>query len=64
MNDKLPLSRIASSIFLIIEDGTHEIAPDLAYKRMAMVNVVFMESPAAATRNGLGRYRIPELPWG
>jgi glyoxylase-like metal-dependent hydrolase (beta-lactamase superfamily II) len=31
-------------------DGTHEVAPDLAYKRLVMVNVVFYGLPAAGDR--------------
>src|SRR5688572_7521281 len=29
------------------EDGTHEIAADLAYKRLAMVNVIYYGTPQA-----------------
>jgi glyoxylase-like metal-dependent hydrolase (beta-lactamase superfamily II) len=32
------------------DDGTHEIAPDLAYRRLAMVNVVFFGAPHAGDR--------------
>ncbi len=32
------------------EDGTHEIAPDLAYRRLAMVNVVFYGMPHCGDR--------------
>lgn len=32
------------------DDGTHEIAPDLAYKRLGMVNVVFYGLPGAGDR--------------
>jgi len=35
---------------LIRDDGTHEIAPDLAYKRLAIVNVVFYGRPGARDR--------------
>ena len=31
-------------------DGTHEIAPDLAYRRLVMVNVVFVGRPGAGDR--------------
>src|SRR3954449_13539190 len=31
-------------------DGTHEIAPDLAYRRLAIVNVVFVGLPGAGDR--------------
>ncbi len=46
------------------EDGTHEIAPDLAYRRLAMVNVIFYGAPHSGDRGwvlidtgvpGLGR---------
>jgi glyoxylase-like metal-dependent hydrolase (beta-lactamase superfamily II) len=33
------------------DDGTHEIMPDLAYKRLAMVNVVFYGAPNAGEGN-------------
>ena len=32
------------------EDGTHEVAPDLAYKRLVMVNVSFYGVPGAGDR--------------
>jgi len=32
------------------DDGTHEVAPDLAYRRLAIVNVVFFGRPRAADR--------------
>jgi glyoxylase-like metal-dependent hydrolase (beta-lactamase superfamily II) len=32
------------------DDGTHEIAPDLAYRRLAIVNVVFYGLPGAGDR--------------
>ncbi|KAA0677251.1 MBL fold metallo-hydrolase [Roseomonas genomospecies 6] len=32
------------------DDGTHEIAPDLAYRRLAIVNVVFVGAPGAGDR--------------
>lgn len=32
------------------DDGTHEIAPDLAYRRLAIVNVVFVGLPGAGDR--------------
>jgi glyoxylase-like metal-dependent hydrolase (beta-lactamase superfamily II) len=35
----------------IRDDGTHEIAPDLAYKRTAIVNVVFWGQRGAGDRN-------------
>ena len=32
------------------DDGTHELAPDLAYRRLAIVNVVFVGAPGAGDR--------------
>jgi hypothetical protein len=32
------------------DDGTHVIAPDLAYRRLALVNVVFLGQPGAGGR--------------
>src|SRR5688500_3323529 len=32
------------------DDGTHEIAPDLAYQRLAIVNVVYVGRPVAGDR--------------
>jgi len=32
------------------DDGTHEVAPDLAYKRLAIVNVAFYGLPGAGDR--------------
>jgi glyoxylase-like metal-dependent hydrolase (beta-lactamase superfamily II) len=32
------------------DDGTNEIAPDLAYRRLAVVNVVFVRFPGAGDR--------------
>jgi len=34
----------------IRDDGTHEVTPDLAYKRLAIVNVVFYGTPGAGDR--------------
>ncbi|MER2253445.1 MBL fold metallo-hydrolase [Methylorubrum podarium] len=33
------------------DDGTHAIAPDLAYRRLVLANVVFVGSPGAGDRN-------------
>ncbi|BAU93110.1 metallo-hydrolase/oxidoreductase [Methylorubrum populi] len=33
------------------DDGTHEVAPDLAYRRLVLANVVFVGSPGAGDRN-------------
>lgn len=32
------------------DDGTHEVAPDLAYRRLVLVNVVFVGRPGAGDR--------------
>ena len=32
------------------DDATHEIAPDLAYRRLAIVNVVFLGPPDVGDR--------------
>jgi hypothetical protein len=32
------------------DDGTHVIAPDLAYRRLALVNVVLLGRPGAGDR--------------
>jgi hypothetical protein len=32
------------------DDSTHEVAPDLAYRRLAIVNVVFFGIPGAGDR--------------
>ena len=34
------------------DDRTHEIADDLAYKRLAIVNVIFFGEPAQPIVNG------------
>jgi glyoxylase-like metal-dependent hydrolase (beta-lactamase superfamily II) len=34
-----------------LDDGTHEICPDLAYHRLAIVNVMFFGMPGAADRH-------------
>jgi len=40
------------------DDGTHELAPDLAYQRLAIVNVVFVGPPGAGAHgNHLRRSR-------
>jgi glyoxylase-like metal-dependent hydrolase (beta-lactamase superfamily II) len=35
----------------IRDDGTHEVVPDVAYQRLALVNVVFFGYPGAGDRN-------------
>ena len=34
------------------DDGTHVIAPDLAYRRLALVNVIFLGRPGRVTESG------------
>lgn len=34
------------------DDGTHEICPDLAYRRLAIVNAVYFGNPGPATAGG------------
>jgi len=42
------------------DDGTHEVAPDVAYKRLAIVNVVFVGLPPPGI--GIGCWSIREFP--
>lgn len=50
MNDKLPLHEESiTDLPHLPHDGTHEIAPDLAYRRLAMVNVIFQGGHGAGT---------------
>lgn len=50
MTQQIPLDEIARADSGAGEDGTHEIAPDLAYRRLLMVNVVFVGNPDAGDR--------------
>ena len=51
MADQVPLSRAASAVDPVLDaahdDHTHEIAPNLAYRRLGIVNVVFYGGPDA-----------------
>ncbi|MFC7398305.1 MBL fold metallo-hydrolase [Chelatococcus sp. GCM10030263] len=54
MVEQIPLSDGASALDPTFDaardDNTHEIAPDLAYRRLAIVNVVFFGPPGAGDR--------------
>ena len=54
MAEQIPLSQDASAIDPEIDaarhDHTHEVAPDLAYRRLGIVNVVFVGPPRAGDR--------------
>ncbi|HEY8579290.1 MAG TPA: hypothetical protein VIL72_05345, partial [Beijerinckiaceae bacterium] len=54
MSQQIPLSPEASAIDPLIDalrdDHTHEIAPRLAYRRLAIVNVAFVGEPGAGDR--------------
>lgn len=41
MAQQVPVGDEALAGFVIPEEGTHEIASDVAYRRLALVNVVF-----------------------
>ena len=51
MADQVPLTRAASAVDPVIDaardDRSHEIAPDLAHRRLGIVNVVFYGRPDA-----------------
>ncbi|GGE09226.1 MBL fold metallo-hydrolase [Aureimonas endophytica] len=55
MVQQIPLPAEASAIDPVLDaaraDHTHEIAPDLAYRRLGLVNVVFVGRPGAGDRN-------------
>jgi glyoxylase-like metal-dependent hydrolase (beta-lactamase superfamily II) len=52
--EQIPLSPEASAVDAALDasrdDLTHEIAPDLAYRRLAIVNVAFVGTPGAGDR--------------
>ena len=50
MTQQVPLDPHARADDREGEDGTHAIAPDLAYRRLVMVNAVFHGRPAAGDR--------------
>ena len=51
MSQQIPMSvsGVADLHLEPTEQGLHDIAPDLAYKRLAIVNVVFFGAPQAAS---------------
>ncbi|MEX6506593.1 MBL fold metallo-hydrolase [Jiella sp. M17.18] len=49
MPDQIPLSSDARAEETV-EDGLHEIAPDIAYRRLVFVNIVFFGRPDAGDR--------------
>jgi len=55
MPEQIPLSHSAEAIDAALDrdrsDNTHELTPDLAYRRLAIVNVVFFGHPGAGDRN-------------
>ncbi|MDV2982924.1 UNVERIFIED_CONTAM: MBL fold metallo-hydrolase [Methylobacteriaceae bacterium AG10] len=55
MAQQIPISRQARAddprVDAERDDGTHAIAPDLAYRRLVLANVVFVGSPGAGDRN-------------
>ncbi len=51
MSKQVPLTAEAIAELPHPDDGTIEIAPDLAYRRLAMVNVVFYGMPHCGDRN-------------
>ncbi len=50
MTQQIPLAAEARAAEHVFRGGTREIAPDLAYKRLVMVNVVFVGEPGAGDR--------------
>jgi glyoxylase-like metal-dependent hydrolase (beta-lactamase superfamily II) len=50
MSEPIPLDDAARLHGAHSDDTTREIAPDLAYKRLAIVNIVFYGAPGAADR--------------
>ena len=51
MSQQIPVDAHAAVQSPHTDDGTNQIAPDLAYKRLAIVNVVFYGAPNAGDRN-------------
>jgi len=51
MVQQIPLETSARAPERDRDDGLHEIAPDIAYRRLVMVNVVFVGPPGAGDRN-------------
>ena len=50
MTQQISLGQSGRADEAVLEDGIREIAPDLAYRRLVMVNVVFYGSPDAGDR--------------
>ena len=50
MSEQVPVSSDAIVDLPHPDDGTHEIAHDLAYRRLAMVNVIFYGTPGCGDR--------------
>lgn len=54
MSDQIPLSDEASALDPELDaarrDHTHEVAPDIAYRRLGIVNVIFLGLPGAGDR--------------
>lgn len=46
MDEQVPIDESAV-VEGIVDDGVHQVAPDVAYKRLAMVNVAFVGRPAS-----------------
>ncbi len=51
MVQQIPLETSAHAPERDRDDGLHEIAPDIAYRRLVIVNVVFVGPPGAGDRN-------------
>jgi len=51
MVQQIPLETSARAPERDLDGGLHEIAPDIAYRRLVMVNVVFVGPPGASDRN-------------
>ena len=55
MAEQIPVSEEAAALDPALDaardDHTHELAPDLAYRRLGIVNVVFLGFPGAGDRN-------------
>ncbi|MFO1037584.1 MAG: MBL fold metallo-hydrolase [Geminicoccaceae bacterium] len=47
MTEQVPLDPAARAAEAPTDDGTHQVAPDLAYRRLVMVNVAFVDAPSA-----------------
>jgi len=52
MPQQVPLDNSAEAGFDIPEEAAHEVAPDIAYRRLAMVNIVLVGQPKA----GVGQW--------